>query len=438
MNYKKKMIFFLLIEFFTLLGASRKSMAGDQMSLSFFNDMLKVGGDFYLRFETRTDYYTQDGRCISDHDTSSRQRLSLDFTPKRYMGFMFTVLRTNDWNNPHPYLFPYSYDHEADVQQAYIHVNRPMNLPLSLWVGRKEVAYLNQRLIGHSYGWTNKPISFDGGGISLDGKRAKIDVFYLNKVLRDLEESRAFNDKWFGKPADLYGIWLTLKNIPIIQKVDSYVFVNEVNNGDNSITPGIRIYGKNGPVDYDVDFTIQLGKKYVNKERLERHAHAFYADVGYRFDIPQRLRIALQYNYASGDGDPNDHSYKTFDQLYGCVHGKYGLMDFFSWQNMHDIYLYGNSSITEDLKVLCGVHSFWLANTHDGWFNAYKKIQRCDSTGKANSYVGSEFDLLLTYSFLKNFKLKGFYGHFFAGSYVKSTGKSNDADYTYCQLEYQF
>ncbi len=156
------------------------------------------------------------------------------------------------------------------------------------------------------------------------------------------------------------------------------------------------------------------------------------------FDVPQRPRVALQYNYASGDDDPTDHSYKTFDQLYGCVHGKYGLMDFFCWQNMHDIYLYSDSSLIKSLRMLLGVHAFWLDETKDIWYNCYKKTQRHDTTGNASSYAGTEIDLLLTYSFLTNFKIKAFYGHFFAGSYIRDTGKSNDADYTYFQLEYQF
>jgi len=243
-------------------------MAGDKMSLSFFDDKLKVGGDFYVRGESRSHYYSQDGHTVSDQGLSSRQRLSFDFTPQKGAGFMFTLLNTIDWNDPHPYLFPYAYDHEIDVQQAYIYLENPLNLPVSLWSGRKEVAYLNQRLIGHSYGWTNKPINFDGGGIVLDGKMAKLDLFYLNKVLRDLDEETSFNDDWFGKPGDLFGAWLTLKNIPLVQKIDPYLLINNDDEKNDSYTSGIRIYGKKGALDYDANLTLQFGGKYVNGERL--------------------------------------------------------------------------------------------------------------------------------------------------------------------------
>ncbi len=434
----KRAVFLLWYVILLCCALCQTSIAGDKMSLGLFNNKLRIGGDFYVRFETRSDYYIQNGRQVSDHGISSRQRLSLDFTPRKDMGVMFTILKAIDWNDSHPYLFPYAYDHGTDIQQAYLHLDRPMNLPLSIWAGRREVAYLNQRLIGHSYGWTNKPINFDGAGISLEGKMAKIDVFYLKKVLRNLDEAGTFNDNWFGNPMDLYGVWLTFKNIPFIQKIEPYILINNDNNRNDSITPGIRVYGKNGAFDYDINLTTQFGHKYVNGKKLKRHAHAFYLDMGYTFGIPQKPRIGLQYNYASGDDNPDDHSYNTFDQLYGCVHGKYGLMDLFCWQNMHDIYLYGNAFITKRLKILCGAHSFWLADTHDGWYNCYKKVQRKDPTGDADSYVGNELDLLMSYFFIDNFRLTAFYGHFFAGTYIKDTGKAKDADYSYFQLEYRF
>ncbi|RLC30720.1 MAG: hypothetical protein DRH37_04715 [Deltaproteobacteria bacterium] len=414
------------------------AMAGDKMSLKFFDNSLKIGGDFYLRTESRSDYYTQDGRTVSDHGLSSRQRLSVDYSPQKGVGIMLTLMNTTDWNDPHPSLFPYAYDHDIDIQQAYIHLEKPLNLPVSFWAGRREVAYLNQRLIGHSYGWTNKPINFDGAGVAVEGKAAKLDLFYLNKVLRDLDENASFDDDWFGDPADLFGTWLTFKGLPLVQQIDTYLLINNDDNHDDSYTTGIRIYGKKGQLDYDTNLSLQYGGKHIAGKRLDRRARAFYMDVGYMFDIPQRPRIAVQYNYASGDGDGSDGSYRSFDQLYGCVHGKYGLMDFFSWRNMHDLYFYTDAYPFKNLKMLCGVHSFWLDKTKDGWYNCYNKLQRRDPTGNARSYVGSEVDILLSYTFLTNFNAKLFYGHFFDGSYIKDTGKSADADYTYSQLEYRF
>jgi len=435
----KRLVFFLIFLF------ASSAYGADKMSFSFFDGKVKVGGDFYVRFETRSDYYLRNGRAVKDHGISSRQRISFDISPFKDAGITLTFLKTIDNDEPHPYLFPYAYDHGTDVHQAYIHLKRSF---LSVWAGRREIAYLNQRLIGHSYGWTNKPIIFDGAGIRFDTEDIRLDLFYLNLVLRQLDEATAFNDDWFGKPADLYGIWLTLKKLPI-GNLDLYMLYDDRDGSkkgkeDDSYTPGIRIYGKKGAFDYDMNLSLQFGRKHIGGEKLERHAWAFYVDTGYTFFKPFKIRVAAQYNFASGDGDPNDHSYHTFDQLYACVHGKYGLMDFFSWQNMHDIYVYTNLYPSREAKILFGIHSFFLDDTHDAWYNCYKKVQRWDKTGNADSFVGNELDLLIQYNLrtryalLNNFVVKLFYGHFFSGSYVEDTGKSPDADYWYAQLEYRF
>lgn len=107
---------------------------------------------------------------------------------------------------------------------------------------------------------------------------------------------------------------------------------------------------------------------------------------------------------------------------------------------MYDLYLYTTLFPVNRIKILFGVHSFWLDDTHDAWYNCYKKIQRHDPAGNASSFVGNECELLLVYRphYTKHVLYKMFYGHFFASSYVDDTGKSDDADYFYLQIEYKF
>lgn len=78
---KKGVCVYFLVCFSLTLFFCKGAIAGDEMSLSLFNNKLRVGGDFYVRFETRSDYYAQDGGRIKDHGTSSRQRLSFSLIP---------------------------------------------------------------------------------------------------------------------------------------------------------------------------------------------------------------------------------------------------------------------------------------------------------------------------------------------------------------------
>ncbi len=314
------------------------------------------------------------------------------------------------------------------------HLDRK-DFPISLWAGRRKVIYLKERLIGTSIGWTTKVITYDGATLSLKGDKSKFDLLYLNFVKPErLDERRYFNDGWFGGPPDLYGFWLTSKDIYPKGNIELYGLYDDRDDGNDSYTFGLRTYGKVGKFDYDVNGTLQFGT--YNDE--DREAGAAYLEAGYTFGTEWKPRLGIEYNFASGDADPNDDEYNTFNDLYACVHGLYGLMEFFRWRNMHEVNINATAWPHRDVKASARFHSFWLAATEDAWYNTYNKIQRWDPTGRARSFVGNELDIILQYKFLKYFTAIALYGHFFPGGYVADTGESKDADYTYFELRFEF
>ena len=56
----------------------------------------------------------------------------------------------------------------------------------------------------------------------------------------------------------------------------------------------------------------------------------------------------------------------------------------------------------------------------------------------ADSYAGSEIDLLATYKPVKFLTLVAGYSHFFAGAYLHDTGADDDADFGYVQALISF
>ena len=60
-----------------------------------------------------------------------------------------------------------------DLHQGYVSIKNVWKLPVDLKMGRMELAWANQRLIG-SVGWHNVGRSFDGGALNLNTK--KIDI----------------------------------------------------------------------------------------------------------------------------------------------------------------------------------------------------------------------------------------------------------------------
>ena len=62
----------------------------------------------------------------------------------------------------------------------------------------------------------------------------------------------------------------------------------------------------------------------ANSQNLSHTAWYQHVDVGYTIDMPWSPRLALEYDYASGDQNPNDNKDQRFDTLYGARRFEFG------------------------------------------------------------------------------------------------------------------
>ena len=70
-------------------------------------------------------------------------------------------------------------------------------------------------------------------------------------------------------------------------------------------------------------------------------------------------------------------------------------------------------------------------------YNAAGFVLRPGSAG-SDSFIGSELDLTLLYSFDRHTKGLLGYSRFFAGRFMRESGSSDDIDFVYAQVEYTF
>ena len=163
-------------------------------------------------------------------------------------------------------------------------------------------------------------------------------------------------------------------------------------------------------------------------------------------------RLGLEYNYSSGDRDPNDNKHETFDNLFPTNHKSYGYMDFVSWQNIHDLRLASSIKPAKPLTLSLDYHAFWLADVHDSFYTVggARRGGLSPTSGNGfginpgyNSYLGSEVDFIVSYTPKPFALLQAGYGHFFVGDYVTSSlaalpGGATDADFLYGQFTLNF
>jgi hypothetical protein len=184
---------------------------------------------------------------------------------------------------------------------------------------------------------------------------------------------------------------------------------------------------------------------------LEQQAYAFVALGGYTFtDVTFTPRVGLEYDFGSGDHNPNDNKHETFENLFPTNHKFYGFMDFVSLQNIHDVSLSSSIKPLPRLSVIANYHNFFLADTHDNFYTVQGArrggIAATPGTGYGinptyDSYVGSEVDLITTCQISPQTVAEIGFGHFFTGKYIEqslSVPGTKDANWVYVSLNVNF
>jgi hypothetical protein len=374
---------------------------------------------------------------------------------------------TGDKRNPNP-----ESDGPFELHQAYVTVGNHKEFPVSLKIGRQELSYGDERLIG-AFDWNNIGRVFDAAKLRWQNPYFAADLFSGRVILpRDNHFNMPNDYDWFS------GLYLSSKLIPK-QITEFYVLSRNTSAKSPNVlvstatpailkgpaardiyTAGVRVKsnpGELGNWDYSAELIGQYGHfndpaiATIGARSLEHEAFAVYAGGGYTWmQSAYAPRVGLEYNFASGDSNPNDDKHETFENLFPTNHKFYGYMDLVSLQNIHNVRLTATIKPLPRLTLQLDGHAFWLADTHDNFYAVTGArrggIAATPGTGYGinpnyDSYVGSEVDLIGTYAIAPYASLQVGYGHFFRGEYVKqslSAVGSGDANWVYIQTTFSF
>lgn len=360
-------------------------------------------------------------------------------------------------------------DGPMDLHQAYVTIGNHKEFPLSLKVGRQELSYGDERLIG-AFAWNNIGRTFDAAKLRWQNPWFAADIFTSKVVVPDEGNFNVSNDYDYFS-----GIYATTKKIPK-QTTDIYLLSRNASAKSPALqlgnlvpTPSARdiytlgVRGKSNPGeignwDYTYEFMYQFGHfndpALAGGTSLEHQAYAIFAGGGYTWsEMAMTPRLGLEYNFASGDSNPTDGKHETFENLFPTNHKFYGYMDFVSLQNIHNIRLQSSIKPLPKLTLSLEGHLFWLADTHDSFY-AVTGARRGGiaatpgGTGYGinptySSFVGSELDMVVTYAVSPHITVEAAYGRFFHGDYISQSLSgaafgSTDANYVYLQTNFSF
>jgi hypothetical protein len=366
-------------------------------------------------------------------------------------------------------------DGPIDLHQAYVFIGNHKEFPVSLKVGRQELVYGDQRLLGHLR-WNNNARTFDAVKLRWQNKYFGVDAFTGGLVYNDNNNFNQANSQ------DVFsGLYFNFPTLAKNETVEAYFYNRSVARGiatDNwsgipapfrfpgaqdLYTAAVRIRSKPlayGNWDYGVELMHQFGDRTtvapaatvaaaLAAPRLDQDAWAAVLQGGYTWtEHPWQPRIGVLYSYASGDKSATDGSSETFQNLFATTHLHYGYMDLNSLQNIHDLRFVLSAKPRNNISLAAEVHFQQLARTTDFWYNVAGVPRNFTgaAVGSGRGYrinpgygknLGTEVDLIAAWTFRPYAQVEAAVARYFRGDYIKESLAavgSKDANYFYVQL----
>jgi len=328
-----------------------------------------------------------------------------------------------------------------DLHQGYLEVSDIAGLPVSLRIGRTELSYGDQRLIGN-HDWNNVARSFDALRVRVAATpELTIDAFWA-RLHHDAVGVRALGDDLFGVYAtwkrddlliDVYGLFLRdeggvadLDEDPSSPDVPRFPGDLDV----RIITPGVRIDAKPAPGFHgNAEFAFQTGD--YGGSAISAWAAHVSADYTLSARMSPKLEVGL--DRASGDTDPTDDQHETFENLFPANHGHYGYLDLSAWKNMQDIYAGISVKPYKALTILARGHLLSRVEDTDAFYSAdgaplpLRDAEGLTARPTDALDVGTEIDILLKWQTSDGLGVLAGWSALFPGTFLDDTDAEGDA-----------
>jgi hypothetical protein len=344
------------------------------------------------------------------------------------------------------------------LYQAYIDMNNIADYPVMLRIGRQELVYGRELLVGNNdAGINHSGLAFDAVKLVYEDEGIRVDA-WAAKLLELNSPAGGLLGDVQDDDIDFYGVYGTYSGIENTT-IDAYLLLRRMGTDlgtdvDYLYTVGGRAAGivdiGAGAIDYNAEVAVQFGDTF-NGGDYEGLAVDLMA--GYNFsDVQYSPRIELAYTYLSGDDDLTDNDNEAFQRLFSDVH--YGELDlgatldaglpFFGGaaSNLHIIRVGGSAVPVEKLTVSADLYYFMLAED-DGGIPVIGGAPVFGATQFGDDdEVGMELDLVADYAYTEDLNLRAGWAHFFADDAIENswggTTEDDDVDYLYVQASLIF
>ncbi len=213
-------------------------------------------------------------------------------------------------------------------------------------------------------------------------------------------------------------------------------------------TVGGRLYKNKATnhFDYQIETAYQFGKsrsstEASNREDLDHQAYFARAELGFSFKYLWSPRLVAQFDYASGDNDPNDGDNNRFDRLFGVRRADFGPLGIygpFARANIVSPGIRLQLKPSSNTSMFVAHRGYWLASDRDAWVVA--RVQ--DPEGDSGSFIGQQLEGRLRWDVVpKRLRWEIGAAYFFKGSFAEDAPNANnsgDSNFVYSQFTFSF
>lgn len=327
------------------------------------------------------------------------QRARLGISVKHASGTVLTV-RLQDvriWGEETNTLNDSSAD-GFDAHEAYAVL--PLYSHASLKLGRQEIVFDNQRLVGN-VDWVQRARSFDGARATWRMDDLDADLFGV--VITESDQDPDGHVPGGNSQVNFGGAHGTYRPADALSV--SGAFFARKNNAikEKRYTAGLFAQGKAAGAHYSGEYYYQFGD--LDGEGIGAMLAA--ARAGYTADVAMKPGLTVWGEYLSGDGKPTG----VFDTLYPTNHQFYGEMDFFLDIPAHTANL--------GLMDIGGRASLKPSDTVSAHVD-YHLFQTVEADPAGEKALGSEINAKIAWKATDLWTVRTVYGVFLPGNAIKT------------------
>ena len=439
----KKLSVSLVIAMLFLCGLVR---ADEEVDILY--PLIIVNGEIRVRPEYRNNEDFDKNKDDNNAFVASRTRLGLNVEVGEKFGAFIQAQHTMTWGSElltsqgsqkvYPVqgtsdlTYTRNFYNALDLHQSYIIVKDLLISSVSLKIGRQEINYGDQRLVG-SFGWSNNGRAFDSMLLNYKWNYLNADIFGAKVI----ESDNSDND------TDFAGAHIILKRgDSIMPELNAYTFYKRDSSGPSTAlelwTGGARAnFTGIQSLAVTAEGAYQFGRK--DQRRIKIRAFAGAVKARYASPFIFKPTVIAEYDIASGDKDGSDNKYQTFDNLYPTNHPHYGYMDYAAWKNMQDIRAGIGFQPFEKVSASVDYHMLSLYTNKDNWYRASGAVMM-PTDGAAGRALGNEIDVSAKINVINDLNLEAGYSRFFRGKFIEDIkgDSAADSDWAYVIAQVNF